>query len=210
MIPCPKRLLFIRCPYLLGPIRAAVVVFALTGCQSAQVGHPLTEKLSGNDPDSQMEFWHSLADRRVTSNDEALHGLLLYVDGKDDSGDYQQRVDTLKSRHMLPGGFNAPAHAAISRGDLAVAMVKALQIKGGIMLHLAANSPRYAIRELQYLDLYPPSSPQQTFNGSEFLGIIGKLEDYQRSAGKGETAAGAAQIPLSGSAAREPAAGPGT
>ena len=31
-----------------------------------------------------------------------------------------------------------------------------------------------------FLDLFPPSSPNQTFSGTEFLGIMGKLEDYQR------------------------------
>jgi len=30
------------------------------------------------------------------------------------------------------------------------------------------------------LDLYPPTGPHQTFSGSEYLGIIGRMEDYQR------------------------------
>jgi hypothetical protein len=30
-----------------------------------------------------------------------------------------------------------------------------------------------------YLNLFPPSSPEQTFSGSEFVGIIGRAEDYQ-------------------------------
>ena len=41
--------------------------------------------------------------------------------------------------------------------------------------------PRYATRELQYEGLYPPSSPNQTFSGAEFVGVIGRIEDYQRS-----------------------------
>jgi hypothetical protein len=28
--------------------------------------------------------------------------------------------------------------------------------------------------------LYPQSSPNQTFSGTELVGVIGKLEDYQR------------------------------
>jgi hypothetical protein len=31
-----------------------------------------------------------------------------------------------------------------------------------------------------FVGLYPPSSPNQTFSGSEFVGIIGRIEDYQR------------------------------
>jgi hypothetical protein len=34
---------------------------------------------------------------------------------------------------------------------------------------------------LQYMLIFPYSSPQQTFSGSEFVGVIGALEDYQRA-----------------------------
>jgi hypothetical protein len=44
------------------------------------------------------------------------------------------------------------------------------------------------VRELQYVGVYPASSPQQTFSGPEFIGIIGRAEDYQRARAEGETA----------------------
>lgn len=162
------------------------------GCQSARVQEPLTQKLGGSDPDTQMEFWHQLADRPVTSNDEAFHGFLLYVDGKDANTDYAGRVAAMKDRGFLPAGFNADADQAIRRGDLAVAITQALKIRGGLMMHLgAARVPRYATRELVYLDVYPPSSTNQTFSGSEFLGIIGRVEDWER----GNTDRPASQLP---------------
>ena len=43
--------------------------------------------------------------------------------------------------------------------------------------------PRYATRELQFLDIYPPSSPNQTLRGSELLAILSRAEDFQRSHG---------------------------
>jgi len=149
------------------------------GCHTAKVAQPLTGKLSGNDPDSQLEFWHTLATRPVTSNDEAFHGLLLYADGQDAANDYAGRVKTLKSRKMLPANFDRPADQAVERGPLAVAICRALEIKGGVLLRLT-GAQRYAVRELQFMDLYPPSGPNQTFSGSEYLGIIGRMEDYQR------------------------------
>jgi len=48
------------------------------------------------------------------------------------------------------------------------------------MLSIFPRSPRYATRELQFAGIYPPSSPQQTFSGAEFLGIMGRVEDWQR------------------------------
>jgi hypothetical protein len=157
-----------------------VITLLLAGCHNAKVAEPLTAKLGGSDPDAQMEFWHTLAERNLTSNDEAFHGLLLYLSDTDPATDYAGRVRELKSRGLLDASFNQPADQAVQRGILATALVRALKIKGGVFQRLTHDNPRYAVRELMYLDLYPASSPQQTFSGSEFLGIIGRMEDYQR------------------------------
>jgi hypothetical protein len=167
----------------LGDGRATAAVLLLVGvlgCQTARVNRPLTGEVGGNDANEQLEFWHRLADRPVTSNDEAFHGLLMFLDGDDPAEDYAGRVNALKSRGMLPAGFDEPAGRAVERGTLAVAILKALDIRGGLALRLLGPTPRYAVRELVFMELYPPSSPNQTFSGAEFLGIIGKVEDYQR------------------------------
>jgi hypothetical protein len=160
----------------------AVVLF-VAGCQTARVDRPLTLDHGSNDDFEQLEFWHSLAARPVTSNDEAFHGLLLFLDGSDPANDYPGRVSELRSRRLLRAGFDEPAEQAIERGTLAVAIVRAMKIPGGLALRLLGGTPldaRYAVRELVYMELYPPSSPNQTFSGMEFVGIIGKLEDYRR------------------------------
>lgn len=169
-------------------VAAAGVAGLLAGCQNAHVATPLTHTVGGNDPGEQLEFWHQLAEQPVTSNDDAFHGLLMFVDGDDPAQDYAGRVAALTSRGMLPKGFNKPAEEAVERGTLAVAIVKALGIKGGLMLRLLGPTPRYAVRELVFMDLYPPSSPHQTFSGNEFLGIIGKIEDYEREQAAGSRA----------------------
>jgi len=152
----------------------------VAGCHSAKVAEPLTAKLGGSDADSQLEFWHTLAERNLTSNDEAFHGLLLYLSDADPATDYEGRVKELKSRGLLDANFHQPADQAIERGILAQAIVRALKIKGGVFQRLTHDNPRYAVRELMYMDLYPASSPNQTFSGTEFLGIMGRIEDYQR------------------------------
>src|SRR4051812_19401800 len=103
---------------------------SVSGCQSPRMGKPLTKQLASSDPDVQIEFWHQLADQTITTNDEAFHGLLLYLDGKDDSADYAARMATLKSRKLLGGGFDEPPEAALRRGTLAVAVVKLIQTRG--------------------------------------------------------------------------------
>jgi len=170
---------------------ALALIFAIAGCQSARVSEPLTRTLAGDDADAQLEFWHQLETRPVTCNDEAFHGLLLYLDQSDPNPDYVSRVNALKSRGLIPRGFNQSADQAVSRGTLAIAISNALKIKGGMMMHLSPDNSRYATRELVYMDLYPPSTPNQTFSGAEFLGIIGRVEDYQQ----GNTDLPAEQMP---------------
>lgn len=150
------------------------------GCQSPRAGKPLAKDLSGSEPDAQINFWHALTDEPIASNDQAFHGLLLYADGKDDNADYAGRVTILKSRKMLPGSFDAPPEAAVRRGMLAVAIMRVLGQRGGVTAAILPQSARYAVRELMFLNVYPPSTPNQSFSGNEFVGIIGRIEDFQR------------------------------
>ena len=152
------------------------------GCQASRVASPLTKELTANDPDTQTEFWHRLQERPLSCNDEAFHGMLLYLspENGDPSPDYATRLKVLKEKRLLPANFNRPADEAVGRGTLALMLCQILEIRGGLLMHVAGNSPRYATKELVYTGLYPPSSPNQTFSGAEFLGVIGKLEDQQR------------------------------
>src|SRR4051812_32091776 len=159
---------------------ALLLFCGIGGCQAMKPGKPLTPELAGNDPGQQLEFWHSLTTEPVTTNDEAFHGLLLYVDGKDDSADYAARVNTLKARKMLPNGFDGAATDAVRRGTLAVALMRVLHERGGITTTLLGRTPRYATRELNFMNVYPSSTPNQTFSGNEYVGIIGRVEDFQR------------------------------
>jgi hypothetical protein len=178
--------------------------FAAGGCQRAIDPHNM-----GEDPnetattfDSRMDFWHTLATDRICSNDEAFHGLLLYIDQADKAKNFDERVKLMKYLGMLPDGFDGKAKEAVTRGTVAVAVVKVLEIKGGIILHVFPKSERYATRELVFEGVYPPSTQNQVFSGSEFVGIIGRIEDYQRMMPK------AAQVVAAGSAADKVASPP--
>src|SRR5260221_12934962 len=107
-----------------------LVFGCLGGCGSARVAHPLPEKLYANDADAQLEFWHTLASRKLASNNEAFHGMLLYFDGQDAATTYQERVKVLKQRRLLAARFNRPEDEAVTRGTMSVPILKALHIKG--------------------------------------------------------------------------------
>lgn len=157
-----------------------VVLVCAVGCERATLrGEALTAQYASSELGSQMEFWHQLSGRTIVSNDEAYHGLLLFLDGDDAAGDYGGRIEALKGRGLMRGDFDAPAEEAVTRGDLAVGLMRGLGISGGVMSRLFKHSPRYATRELVYLNIYPASSDQQTFTGAQFLGVIALAEDYE-------------------------------
>jgi hypothetical protein len=154
---------------------------ASPGCSSARVQTPVTASAGGNDPDQQVEFWHKLAEQPVTSYDDAFHALLLFAAGDDPAADYPGRVTALKTRGLLAGGFSRPATEAVDRGTLSVALAKALNVRGGLVMSVFGPSARYATKELEFLEVYPASSPNQTFSGSEFLAVISRAEEYQKA-----------------------------
>ena len=153
-------------------------LFLACQSQNAKVEKPLTETLAA--PASQLDFWHELALRPLVSNDEAFHGLLLYVDGEDPALNYRGRMQLMKWKGMLSEGFDRPENEAVTRGTLAMAATRILNIKGGLTMRVFGPSPRYAVREMQYINLFPESATYQTFSGSQFITFVGRIEDKQR------------------------------
>src|SRR5262245_36158887 len=122
-------------------ISCVILFTVLLGCQAARVSDPLVKTL-GTD-DTQLDVWHELANRPVTCNDDAFHGLLLYLDQSDPNADYAARVNALKSKGLLPKDFDRPGDEAVSRGTMAVLISNALGIKGGMMMQVSHNNARY-------------------------------------------------------------------
>jgi hypothetical protein len=131
-------------------------------------------------PEDTTEFWHQLARRPVATNDAALHALVLYLDERDAADGYAARVDSLKQRGLLPADFQGRADAPLHRGTLAYAVVKATGIRGGITMQLMGPSGRYATKALEARRIFPAGSENQPFSGAQFVGVMGRLEDYQR------------------------------
>lgn len=67
----------------------------------------------------------------------------------------------------------------ISLGEYSYLLMKAFDLTGGLMYKLLPG-PRYAARELDYLDfIYDNKSPYRTLSGEEVLRILGKLLEWK-------------------------------
>lgn len=190
----PDRMTTLKSITRLVPLLGMIALVAVAaGCQPTKVNTTLMPAYAGSEDDVQMEFWHRLAEKPMTSNNEAFHALLIFVDGEDSAERYYQRVDKLKRKGMLMKNFDGHANDAVSRGTMAVALLKALDLKGGVIISLFGPSPRYATRELRFRNIYPESSPNQTFSGGEFIGLIGRAQDWNDAQ---QAMAAAEQLPV--------------
>lgn len=158
----------------------SAAALVISGCATAKVSRTVVADLGADDQDTQIDFWHTLATKPVACNDDAFHAIILDLDETDPNADFSARVSALKARGLLLNSFTGGPNDAVSRGVVAVALCQAAGIKGGLIMHLTGPSERYCLREMQYMNLLPPSSPNQTFSGLELVGVIGRFEDYER------------------------------
>lgn len=196
-------------------LRLLAVVLAacpfLGACSRTMITDPVPTAAMADTPDATLEFWHTLPAQSAISNDEGLHGVILLVDGADPNPTYEDRVAALKQRGWIDEGFDEPANMAMQRGTLAKALAHALDIRGGVMMHLTGRAPRYAAKELSYLGvMQADATSNQVISGLDYLAIISKAQDYMIA---GQVRAQAAAAAAAAARTAEPLPGdpaPGT
>lgn len=160
-----------------GVVALAMCWTMLAGCSRTMMTRQASTDYSPQDSASDMDFWHSLAERLAVSNDEALHAVIMLQEGEDPTSGYVSRVTFAKKQKWLPDSWQEPAEQAAQRGMIAVAVCRACKVEGGVMMRALGPTPRYALRELVYLGIMADSTETQTVPGIEFLGIISKAKD---------------------------------
>lgn len=151
---------------------------ANVGCESTQRASPLVTDYDPADVDGQLDFWHGLAEEPVTTNSDAMHGLIEMANQTDPFTTYQERLDWLKEAGYLDASFDEPADQAVRRGTVAQVVCRILKIKGGVSMHLVGAHPRYATRELVYMKIMKPGTENQALSGIQFVGTISRAQEY--------------------------------
>ena len=117
---------------------------------------------------------------RITEND-AMRGILMVLEGRDTAQTFKQRVQTLRNKRILSAGADLEAGRSITRGRLAYMIYQACKISGGIMLHLVGPTQRYCLRELQDRNMMREGFARTPVNGMEFVEAVTKAEVYRRT-----------------------------
>ncbi|MFA7237383.1 MAG: hypothetical protein WC058_11005 [Phycisphaeraceae bacterium] len=158
------------------------------GCEATKTVSPLITNYDQQNATADLDYWHGLAEQPITTNNDAFHGLIELAvapapgstpGNADTCKTYDERVAWLKDHQYLDASFDRPADEAARRGTVAQIICRIKKIDGGLTMHVLGANPRYATRELVYLRIMRPGTEQQALSGMEFVGIVGKAQDYE-------------------------------
>lgn len=151
---------------------------SLTGCARSRIANSLARPVAPGDMQTELAFWDAASGRAMISNDEGLHGLLLFAQGDDACKTYDERLARAREAGWVAESWHEDGDLAMQRGTLARAVAVHCKITGGVMMRVLGPVPRYALRELQYLGMMGTGSEQQAVSGREFMGVLSKAQDY--------------------------------
>lgn len=143
------------------------------GCQRQMLAASAVEKYPA--PDDELDFLSEVNAMTAVTNNDALHGLIIFADGVDPCATYEDRVTLAKSRRWMPQGFNAPANESATIGWMAMAGCQICGIKGGVTMHLLGPTTRYCTKELVFMQVIPMRTENQSLTGAEYTDYLNRL-----------------------------------
>ncbi len=153
--------------------------------------------------DQEIDFLGAVEKMQAVTNNDAIHGFLLLADGTDPFTDYPQRLSEAKKRQWVQSDFGKPANEAAKVGWMATAGCRVMHVQGGLTMRLFGPMPRYATKELVFMEILPLRTENQILTGGEFVDYLNRLD---RIAGKNRRAQSGTPL---GMPAGESAAMPG-
>lgn len=159
-------------------IISAAVCWA-TGCGGvASIANPGARAPGGENSAAYLDRISSQAN--VSEND-ALRGILMLLDGDDKAQTFAQRVEILRGRSIVAQRWNCDASRPITRGRLAYMIYQSCNMPGGVILTLAGPTQRYCLRELQWRQMMRTGLGQTPVAGMEFVSVLTRADAYIRT-----------------------------
>src|SRR5262245_44616622 len=150
----------------------AASLLVVASCASSRVAEPLIERPPA--AASELDWWQALESTPLLSNHDALHGLLLLADGKDERTSFAGRMEEAHARGWIDADDALVANEPATIGWVSVAICELLDLEGGATMGVLGRSERYCTRELVFAEILPKRSPWQALRGIEFLDLAGR------------------------------------
>ena len=155
----------------------AAVAAALGGC-AGQAGVIVSPAATLPANESAAAFLDRVSSVSQVSENDAIRGVLLLVDGKDNAASFEDRVGLLQRKAIAPSGWDFDADKPITRGKLAYMIYKSCQVPGGATLTLFGPSQWYCLKELQYQGFFSPGPALSPVTGMEYVAVINRADSY--------------------------------
>lgn len=161
-------------------LAAAAILAGVAGCspQALRIEGP-EAKLPADE--GSPGFLDRVSSQAMVSENDAFRGVLMLLDGQDKAETFQQRVNGLAAKDVLPGCWSYAAARPITRGKLAYMVCQACKVRGGVVMHLTGPSQRYCLRELQYLRMMSGGSAIGRISGLEYVAVLSRADIYVRT-----------------------------
>jgi len=128
--------------------------------------------------DGSAGYLDRISSQQVVTENDAMRGFLLLLEGADKAADFKQRVETLSGRQVIGRSWRHAASRPLDKGKLAYMVYQSCKIPGGLTLQLTGPSRRYCLRELQYRKMITEGLTTTAVTGMEFVAVIRHAEEY--------------------------------
>ena len=158
--------------------RTVMVLLAgvlLTGCGQGTITNGQAQLVSG---ESSAAFLDRMADESLVTQNDAMRGMVMLIDGDDTFDTFQDRVTYLQGLSVVPTSWNLDASGFLTRGQLAYMSYVASEMSGGVWLTVAGPSQRYCLREMQYRGVMGEGSLLSSVGGLEYITTLGRMAVY--------------------------------
>jgi hypothetical protein len=162
---------------------AFVAFAALGGCAATHVKDSAVDHAATSA--TELDFWQMLETQSLLTNHDALHGLLLLADGKDDHATFADRLADARKRGWIGESTQLDPDAAATVGFVSVALCEILKIDGGLTMKMFGRSQRYCTRALVEAGMLPDRTENQVVRGPEFIDLVAHAVDWRAAHGAG-------------------------
>lgn len=166
-----------------------IVLAALSGCAarpmrvSSAVAGPTTKKAASPGADlpageGSAAFLDRVGDEKAVSENDAMRGLLMLLDGRDRAKGFSQRVKSLVERNVACSRWSFDADRPITKGKLAYMIYKACHVTGGVTLTVFGPSQWYCLKELQYQGFMQSGAVYAPVTGMQYIAALSRADHY--------------------------------
>lgn len=126
-------------------------------------------------------YFISLLPKRVTFRYDAAKAIVILMGVDEEYIDLSAQVSYLQSNQLLPRRFQRAFDPMepLRKGVLAHALYRALQMRGGIALHLFGPTERHALKELIFRGVMSPGHTNDLVSGQELVQVMSQAADYK-------------------------------